>query len=199
MEEIPTPSTHLTPWHLTKRVALPFVIFSGLLTLCLVLSWTVLLPHFTRVEVGGVMRDSRNLSSYATTLKADILVAESRRSEIVTPERHGLFGRLREAKLSSPSFLLLRSQILAEAERIVLQVRDAVIVSSIQYRPLEKTVTVAGDVRNVGPRSMTVLAEFVDAIRRMPGVASTTVPRFTREEDAQKQFHSPFMFEIQLQ
>ena len=64
---------------------------------------------------------------------------------------------------------------------------------------MEKIVEISGDVRNVGLRSMTVLAQFVDAVASLPSVASVQRPVFTREKDEDVGFHSPFTFHITLQ
>lgn len=53
-------------------------------------------------------------------------------------------------------------------------------------------VTVTGDIRNVGTRSMTVLAAFTEEVAKLTIVTDFKRPPFTREPLPEGGFHSPF-------
>ena len=46
---------------------------------------------------------------------------------------------------------------------------------------------------------MTVLAQFVDELKRLQIVDSVHPPRFTRKHDDEKGYYSPFAFQLFLQ
>jgi hypothetical protein len=69
---------------------------------------------------------------------------------------------------------------------------DGVVIERLRMDAVTREVRVHGDVRGVGPGSMTVLAEFVDLLRAHPSVHALKAPAFTREDDPGVGFHSPF-------
>ena len=76
---------------------------------------------------------------------------------------------------------------------------DAIVLLGYYFSADSNTVEVRGDVRNVGPRSMTVLAKFVEEVRDIAMVLDVASSRFTRLEDDDVGFHSPFVLRIILQ
>ena len=108
------------------------------------------------------------------------------------------YQALMHEKLSHTSFSLLKADILRIADESAEQ-NDAVHVSHFSYEPVPGTLKVEGDVRFVGPRSMTVLAQFIENVQAHAGVASMTMPRFVREENPGSGPHSPFTVTVTLQ
>lgn len=177
-------------------IAVPLFLFGGTLLLFLLLSYWLLLPRFTSVEADGRQLSRSDLALFVRDLQAKIADAEMKRSALVTPGREGLHAEMVRRKTAAVSPLRARSDIASTAARMVLQIPDAVHVSALHFSPLAGSLALSGTVRSVGPRSMTVLAQFVDSLRSLPWVSSVTLPRFSREEDPQHGVFSPFAFQL---
>jgi hypothetical protein len=78
------------------------------------------------------------------------------------------------------------------ARQIVPDQPDAISIDSFEYDGEKKSIRLSGVVGNVGPRSMTVLATFVDSLIDMSIVDTLDRPLFTRSEDPHRGFISPF-------
>jgi len=179
-----------------RRIALPFLLFSGVLSSVMTLSFLLLLPSLTQVEVGGKLHDASHLQAYVSALEESVEEIASKRSALVTPLRDSLYGSLRETKYSRPPFLLLKSQIEQAASEAVIGRTDIVQIKRIRYLPEDRVVELQGSVRNIGPRSMTVLGEFVDVLKNLSLVSEIQLPKFVREEDSNGNIFSPFSFEL---
>ena len=195
--EFPPVVSH-TPGAVLARIAMPFCLFSLFLAMLLAVSSVVLLPRFTRIEVGGVSRDVVALRAYRDDLVAKIKDMEDKRHEYMNTVREPAYRTILEHKRARPEFLRLREDVTREAAAAAEQ-PDAVHITMLHYQPERGDLTFAGDVRFVGPRSMTVLAEFVDALARLPFVAATTQPSYDRQEDPKTGPHSPFTLTLQIQ
>lgn len=184
--------------HILKRVALPFLIFSAVLFGFLTLSWYLILPKLTTIEVAGQQRNTMQLKEYVLDLQANVLEMEDVRSELITPLRSGLYGAAKEFKSDLPSTIALRSQILDIANNLVADKKNVIDLNVFRYNQGKGTLHLDGFVQNVGPRSMTVLAQFVDSIKELEWVKDVNLPRFIRENDSEKGYVSPFVFQINL-
>jgi len=184
--------------HILKRVALPFFLFSAVLFGFLTLSWYLILPKLTTIEVAGQKRDAVQLKNYVMDLQANVLEMEDVRSELVTPLRSGLYGVAKEFKFSVLSPMSLCSQIMQIGSELVADQKDAIHISILRYNQSKGTLHLEGRVQNVGPRSMTVLAQFVEALKELEWVSDINLPRFTRDHDQEKGYISPFVFQLQL-
>lgn len=180
-----------------QRAALPFLIFCAVLAGMLLLSALILLPRLTRVEVGGVERNLTGLAQYAAELKSGIAESETKRSLALLPINDPVYRALRAEKQSQPSFLALRNVIFQKAKEAASE-PGAVAIQSLVYNEETRTIQMSGDVHSVGVRSMTVLAQYVEALRMIPGVSSLDAPRFVREEDPRIGPHSPFSLTLHL-
>ena len=180
-----------------RRAALPFALFTGVLAGLLICSWYLLLPMFTRVEVGGSVLDLASLLTYRAQLQAELATAEEARAASLLPMRDASYETLKDRKRRAPSILGIRETLRSIARGITEQ-PDAVHLSRFALLPDGKTLQLSGDVRFVGPRSMTILAQFIDALENSPLVAAVSLPRFVREEDPVTGPHSPFSVNITL-
>ncbi|MBI3331589.1 hypothetical protein HYZ99_01370 [Candidatus Peregrinibacteria bacterium] len=196
MSVLPLSSAKLPLGEILRRAAVPFALFSGVLAGLLTLSWFLLLPIFTRIEVSGAQRDVAALLQYRAELQAQLVAAEESRAATLIPERDASYEDLKRLKRERPSLLRLRDQFLSVAAGIVEQ-HDAVHIRALHLRE-DGTLEMSGDVRFVGPRSMTVLAEFIEEIADIPAVAAVSLPRYVREEDLRVGPHSPFTVTITL-
>lgn len=180
------------------RVAFPLVAFAAVLACALFLSWLLFLPRLAGVQLHGKTLYGSSLVRFYADLRDRVSVQEEARNRLVLPGRDSLSQFLRRLRNSSVALAPLLAAIERGAEEAARERPDAVFLESFQYDALGGTLTLAGDVRHVGPRSMTVLAEFVEALRRIPSVRVVEHPRFLREEDADGEFHSPFSLLLRL-
>ena len=190
---LPTPVS-VGPREVLKRVLFPFALFSVVLLSLLVLSWYLLLPRFTRVALHGVPQDPSHLQTYVEGVQAETKKMEDKRLALILPLDHSSFGDLVQEKMSQPSLLAFYEQLKNVATTFLPEQSQAVFVQSISYE--NDVVQLKGDVRNVGLQSMAVVAQFVEAVRAMPGVKRVDFPSFTRERDENIGFHSPFVIRI---
>jgi len=192
--------TPLTPEPLPRileRIAMPLMLFSAVLFSFLFLSWFLLLPRFAGLEVDGSLLAPQEIETYAKNLKAELATIEQKRDTLILPTLDPAYDVLKEEKRASVGILTLRSSLLDVAARIP-DSANAVIISSLSMNA-DGSVTVTGDVQNVGPRSMTVLAAFIDSAEHLSSVAHLERPAFTREQSADGSFHSPFTMRLTLQ
>ncbi|MDD5102904.1 MAG: hypothetical protein PHX93_00725 [Candidatus Peribacteraceae bacterium] len=182
------------PREVLRRVLFPFALFGIVLLSLLVLSWYLLLPRFTRVELHGVSQDSARLQTYVQGIQDETKTMEDKRLALILPLDQSPYGILVQEKMSQPSLLSFHEQLKNVASTFLPEQSQAVVIASISYE--REVVILTGDVRNVGLQSMAVLAQFVSAIRAMPGVERVDFPSFTRERDEHIGFHSPFTIRI---
>lgn len=191
--ETPRPDAAAILW----RMAWPMLIFSAALALLLSLSWALLLPRFARIDVGGQLRSVAEIRTYREALTAQIAAKEEERRQSVLAVRDPLYDELKEERRARPSLDTLRGKLAAHAKTVTGK-DDAIVFSAFEYDPDTRTLIVQGDVREVGTRSMTVLAAFALPLKDLPFVAAATTPAFTREEDAVLGPHSPFSITLTL-
>jgi hypothetical protein len=178
------------------RVANPLLLFSGSLSALLLLSWLFILPKFTGVQrPDGTVMTPRAVVQYTKTLTADILEAEKHRTRLVRAVNDEAYRSLVDARTQFRSSLDIEQHLRQAAAR--LGEREVGIIFT-RITVEGSTVTVEGDVRNAGTRSMTVLAAFIDAIAKLPIVTNFERPAFTRETLPDGSIHSPFTFTFDL-
>lgn len=179
------------------RIGLPFFLFSAVLALLLTASWALLLPRYTRIEVGGEPRTVEELKTFSRTLTAQIAQQEEERRKLVLAVHDPAYTMLKESRRSRVPIDDYRYAIAEHAAKITGK-DDAVVITTFAYNPSESRMFLRGDVRNVGLRSMTVLADFSLSLDQLPFVASHTIPSFVREEDERIGTHSPFEITLTL-
>ncbi|MDD5751135.1 MAG: hypothetical protein PHS73_01280 [Candidatus Peribacteraceae bacterium] len=182
-----------------RRSAGPFALFCAVLAFLLFLSWFLVLPRFTQVTVRGELLSSAALAVHVRSVREDLAAAQSKRDALILPLDQTPYAALMQEKIDAVAPGQVRAAVLGIAQSLVPEQRQAVMLTSFVFMPQEKTLQLSGDVRHVGLRSMTVLAQFVDAVSALPAVAGVQHPVFTREQDAETGFHSPFTFRVTLQ
>ena len=196
--KLPEGSTgHLSPTEVLRRVAVSLLLFTIALLTLLLLSRMFILPRVAEVEVKGVRRSVEDLTMYHISLLAEIARKEQQREASVAPVIDPVHEMLKESRRANLAFPQMREELLQEAAALVSE-PDAIHLNAITYDADAKTVEVSGDVRNVGTRSVTVLAAFVTTVRNMPFVKSVQDPSFSRQEDPGIGVHSPFTFSFVL-
>lgn len=178
------------------RVANPLLLFSGSLCALLFLSWMFLLPKFTSVErPDGTAMTPRAIAVYTKQLTADLTKAEEQRTTLIRAVNDEGYRALIDARAEVLSPLDIEQELRQAAARLG-EVEGAVQFISITVTGTE--VTIDGDVRNVGARSLTVLAAFIDSLQNLPIVHDFQRPAFTRETLPDGTMHSPFHFSFDL-
>jgi len=181
-----------------RRAALPFAVFGFVLFMLLALSWFLLLPKFTRVELHGMLQSSSDLQAYVQDVKREIAKVEGKRDALILPLEDSSYGALAQAKAGGVSPADMHAAITGTARSVVPEQSDAVSLTSVRFDGSANAIEIQGDVRNVGLRSMTVLASLVDAFGALPFVAHAEHPSFTREKDDLIGYHSPFQLRLIL-
>ncbi len=179
------------------RIAEPLLLFSLALSGLLLLSSIFLLPRLTRFAVEGTNVSPVDIAAHVRQLRADLSSLESKRNHLVLPELDPAYNMLKEQKRTSMNLSDVRTELLQAAAKLS-NADHAVFLTHFSSETTTHTITVTGDVRNVGTRSMTVLAGYVDAVAALPFVTHLERPAFTREGDEKTGLHSPFMFHFIL-
>ncbi|ALM10224.1 MAG TPA: hypothetical protein DEB30_04535 [Candidatus Peribacter riflensis] len=182
------------PREVLRRVLFPFALFSVVLLSLLLLSWYLLLPRFTRVDLHGVPQDPSRLQAYAQEVRAAMRGMEDKRLALILPLDRSPYGALVQEKMSQPQFFALFEQFRNVAHTFLPEQPQAVVIQSMVWE--KGAIILKGDVRNVGLQSMAVLAQFAKAVQAMPGVERSDFPTFSRERDETIGFHSPFMLRV---
>ncbi len=183
---------------IARRVSLSLFLFTGVLVGVLFLSKQLLLPRLTQIEVDGQVRDLKEIQQYHSELTAELSQAESKRNMLILPIQDELYQALRSAKHAQIDFLSTKERIDNVAYRFSSDEGRSVFLYSISYQNNDHVIEVVGDVRNVGFRSMTVLAQFAEAIRDLPFVSSMKNPHFVRKHTDDKGNYSPFTLRLVL-
>lgn len=179
------------------RLGLPMFLFGTSLFALLLFSFTVVLPHFTRFELSGEALSASAVSDYRDQLQSDIQDAEEERDHLLMPSHDAAYDQLRVRRNTSPDPISIRAQIHSIASSVTKK-KDVIVFSVVHIDAEKGRVHLEGDVRNSGPRSMTVLSQMVEALRSAPFTAEITPPLFERKEEPAGVFHSPFSFDLTL-
>lgn len=179
------------------RIAEPLLLFSLALCGLLLLSSVLLLPRLTQFAVDGTDATPIDIADHVRGLRAQLIELEQKRDLLVLPELDPDYEDLRERKRSRMNLSDVRAELLQAAAKLP-NADHAVALARFSYDAEMRSVEVTGNVRNVGTRSMTVLASYSDAVAALPFVAEFQRPVYTREGDEQNGFHSPFTFRFLL-
>jgi|CXWL01.1.fsa_nt_gi hypothetical protein len=180
-----------------ERIALPLLLFTAVLFTLLFISWFNILPRFTHFQISDVILSPVEMSAYAKQMKAQLSDLEETRDHLVLPVIDPAYDELKKQKRAQKRLLEIRAQLLDVAVRVP-DAKDAVKISRISFDAVQGVVAFSGDVSNVGPRSMTVLAQFVEEIEKLSIVDRLERPSFTRVQDDGDSFHSPFFMTFTL-
>ncbi len=191
-------SQHLSFGTIARRTAFPFFLFSLVLCLLLALSWILLVPGLTRVDISGTVRNFSGLQQYKSGLDAQILALEQQRNAFLQPANGGLYEQLKALKADRVRFQQLRAAINTAKTSVFPSRSDVVFINHFTFDSDKGIAEIQGDVRNVGSRSMTVLAAFTEAVKQIPIVQHVQTSRFTRLEHADHTFYSPFTISLTL-
>ena len=180
-----------------ERIALPLLLFTAVLFTLLFLSWFNILPRFTHFQVSNITLSPTEMAAYAKQMKAQLSTMEETRDRLVLPVIDPSYDVLKKQKRAQMSVLEMRAQLLDVAAH-VQDAKDAVNISHLSFDPELSVVVFSGDVSHVGPGSMTVLAQYVEQLETLPLIDHLERPSFTRVQDEDGSFHSPFSMKFTL-
>jgi len=181
-----------------RRGSVSLLLFSFVLCGALVCSKVFLLPRYTRVEVDGKFRDVESLRAHHVSLQASILESEQERDVLIFPVHDDLYQSLVKEKHLQPDSVELLKRVQNIADQFTNNGTRRVFLNSLEVHGSDRSVVLNGDVRNAGPRSMTLLAQFVEALRALPVVQELSNPQFKRQVNADGSYKSPFTISIIL-
>lgn len=197
--EVMTQTEHSHIVDVVRRTGAPLLLFSSALTGLLVLSQAVLLPRVTTVEIAGVRRNMHELQRHHDELRAQLVSMETKRNTLILPVHDENFVGLVEQKHHVADALAVRSTIENAASDFRSEDGEpAVHLGGFFMNNETGEVEIRGDIRNVSTASMTVLAEFVDALKLLPGVVDLANPKFERLTDPKIGMYSPFTIRFTL-
>ncbi len=195
-ETSPTPRP--TIGHILYKTGVPLFIFSIVFSGVLGVSHFAILPTLTAVEVGGETRDAAALEAEAAALRSSLQDLEQERDSDMLPLGGTQYRSLADAKITAVAPVDIMHSIGDIASAVVPGNPKAVHLSRFVYAPGDHSITLSGDVRGVGPSSMTVLAQFTEALRTSPRISAVVAPSFTRLQDPTVGPHSPFTISLTL-
>lgn len=175
-----------------RRSSLQFFLFSAALMGLLMLSRYVLLPPLTQVEVSGSLMGLQELQVHKQGVEKDIIALEKKRNSFLSPQQSDIYRTLQKRKLARMRVQDIRKDIGRIAKTLVPDQEDVILLLGMEYDGRGDVVEIWGEVRNVGTRSMTVLAQFVESLRDLRLVKDIDASRYTRREDQDGSYYSPF-------
>lgn len=178
------------------RCATPFFAFSVALMLLLMLSSALIVPRLTRIAVQGMLLAPPDVERYAAHVRDEIGGLQERVDEFVYPTRDPDYLLLRDMRAAALSPHHLRAAI-NDALARTPDAQGAVNVLHIVLHD-DGSALIEGVVYGVGPRSITVLAGFVDALRDSPLVREVVPSPFQRVDDPVRGPSSPFSIRLFL-
>lgn len=190
--------TKLSSHEILGRMAMPLLLFLSILTALLALSWLLLLPRWTKIPVGGDLLSPSEADAYVHTLESELALEEASRLNHVIPAEDPVYAALAEERRNLPGLLELRDEVLQAARRSSPDAPDAIAIDRFALDGAAGRVTIAGEVGGVGPRSITILAHFVDVLQELSFVQEVIPPSFTRVDDPKTGPFSPFEITLVL-
>ena len=182
-----------------RRVVVSFFLFTTVFTGILLISELFVLPRLTRVEIDGTERSVSDVKELHTKLSASLIELEEERNKYVLPLQNELWNIMKSIKYDQSGFVIQKERVERAADDFVMERKKVVFIDSLHFDAETNVLNVRGDVRNVGPRSMTILAQFTESVRALPFVSSVQNPNYSREYSEEKGTHSPFVLRIHTQ
>ena len=182
-----------------RRIIISTFLFTTVFTGTLLVSEIFILPRLTRVEIEGSANSVSDVQQYHSDLTASLSKLEQERNFYVLPLQNELFSAMKEIKYGQKDYVIQKEMLGKAADDFFMEGERVVFLYSMHFDAQDSTLEVRGDVRNVGPRSMTILAQFTESVRSLPFVSSVQNPRFSREYSEELGAYSPFVLRIHTQ
>ncbi|OGJ60308.1 hypothetical protein A2635_01025 [Candidatus Peribacteria bacterium RIFCSPHIGHO2_01_FULL_51_9] len=169
--------------------------FSAVFFVVLLLSFLILLSRVTSFGLWGSMLPGQDLHVQRSVLSEEIDSLERAREMSMLSLNDVLYAFLRERKHAQGALQTITRSVQELRARMSHGRSDAIVIDRMVFdRTQDATLRLEGKVQHVGPRSMTLLVSFVEALEQIPFFSLIEQPRFTRIQDATGEFISPFSF-----
>ncbi len=188
---------HQRLFDIASRSMLPLLLFSVALFVLLLLSWLMVVPQFTKLAVNGQVLSPVNVLSLQAKLQVDVSSLEDRRVTLVLPQIDLQYRPLLNAARHDTDVQAMLFELSAAGAR-ASNATGVVTMQRFSFDASSGEVRVEGDVRNVGVRSLTVLASFIEEVEKLPFVHDLQRPAFTRIEDPALGPISPYVLTFYL-
>jgi hypothetical protein len=198
MSPQPTSSGIHTGRDILARVSIPLFLFSAVLLFLLLLSWFLILPLFSRVDISGETLSLWDAKTLLAETEAEIAVLEKERHDLIIPVHDQLFASLVTQKHRSVALSELLKDILSLSASLIPHKNNVVALSTVDYLEKDHEMILEGVIHNVGPRSMTVLASFLTQIETIPAIVAVSLPVFERVQTTDGSYESPFQTTLRL-
>jgi len=179
------------PKRLAGSILLFLAAFGGIGTI----SRYVLLPQLLTLQIGDTSVLATEVADLEQEIRRTAEAVADKRDALILPGQDELSRALRADQELALPIPLLEKELKILAHRASGS-EGSIVFHKLHYHAPDQRVSLRGDVRNVGPRSMTVLAQFTDLLERHEGVTAMEPPLFVREEDPVAGFHSPFSLQF---
>lgn len=156
-----------------------------------------LLPQWNVIEVSGGEHTVEELMQLKAELASQVEEKEERRSSLITPIQDDAYTGMKRSRGTLQHLQV--HQALMNLIRTFPAGSTTVWIASETIDVEKNSITLTGDIRNTGTRSMTVLAEFLDALQKIPTVTSLSSVPFTRQHSESIGDFSPFTVTLALQ
>ena len=182
---------------IVRMVSLPLFLFSLVLFGLLLISRLFLLPRFTNIAIAGQVFTPSEAGIYERSLNAQLVTMEDERRELALPVTDETYDALKDVKRDQLQLIAVQSQLEQAAARAGIGT-DQLVVIKMSVDAVSGHVRMEGDIRNAGPRSMTLLAGFVEEVESQTQFTDVVRPSFTRVTDPDVGIHSPFILEFSI-
>lgn len=198
-----TATQHSTDHHkalgeIVRRTSMPFLVFAIVLAGLLLLSWFLLLPGLTHVQVAGSEKSIAELVAYKKNLSDKITGLEKQRDAALLPSQDAMYRKIIAIKEDRLRFQQIRQEVTRTARTFLSGFPDVIAFHSLTYNAAGGTVKLTGRVHDVGLQSMTVEAQFVDALKHISFVRDVRSSRYAREKDENGKYISPFTIQLSI-
>ena len=172
-----------------------FLIFSTIFFGILLSSSLLLLPRVTSLDLWGNILPGQDLHTQWRSLHKEVASLEHTRDTRLLSSQDALYISLRERKQAQGSLQAIVQRVEEMRAQITQGHNDVISIDRMVFdRVQEGTLRLEGKVQHVGPRSMTLLVTFVEALQQISSLSVIEQPRFTRIQDPTGEFFSPFSF-----
>lgn len=189
---------HKALGEILRRTSVPFLLFAAVLVVLLLLSWFLLLPNVTHIEVSGSLRSVTDLQAYKRHLSDQITGLEKKRNANLLPSQDSLYRKIIAMKDNRLRFQEVRQEVTHTARTFLAGSPDVISFRSLTYDAVNETAKIAGEVHDAGLQTMTIQAQFIDALSHIPFVRDIKSSHFTREKDDEGKYISPFTIQLFL-
>lgn len=171
------------------------LVFAGVFFALLLLSLLLSLPRIVSLGIQGNLLPGQDLHAKREALHEDIASLERARERYILPSGDALHTLLHEQKHAQGSLRDIFRHVEDARARLSGERDDVIVIDRMVFeQETDAALHLDGRVQHVGPRSMTTLVSFVEALEQIPLFSVREQPHFTRIQEKSGGFFSPFSF-----